>query len=429
MFIAMFLGLTAWAFTLAAHANGPAESAPLEEASSAHGYVVRNGDTLGALAIEFDTTVSELIEANDIEDPDALYAGQEIQVPGGADLPKGARKKRKGPMGVTIEIPRGFPLSRIAATYDIRLSSIVKANRIDDPNKVRAGRKIFIPGAAEVIELVPPPPCYNEPVTIYRVRTDETLEVPLTYCSGKPNPKAVEAISELSGPVRREMPFPLHPRLMQLLQRVADKYPGKRIEIISGQRTSKQPNHESYHNKGQALDYRVAGVPNKQLASFVRRFDNVGVGFYPNSMFIHMDTRERNAWWIDYSGPGEKAIYGRAGMSRAEVEAIRSRREARARKRAEASEQAATPTRDTAKETKSESTKREHQVAELTASSTSDSPAAQAPSPVRTPAQEKRVKATDAAKPTDEDPMSDEAIQAKIVEQIAERLLPAADAS
>jgi hypothetical protein len=31
----------------------------------------------------------------------------------------------------------------------------------------------------------------------------------------------------------------------------------------------------------------------------------VGVGYYPNSSFVHLDVRETNTYWVDYAGPGE----------------------------------------------------------------------------------------------------------------------------
>jgi hypothetical protein len=40
------------------------------------------------------------------------------------------------------------------------------------------------------------------------------------------------------------------------------------------------------------------------------RFKNVGVGYYPNSSFVHLDVRRgSSAFWIDYSGPGQTALY------------------------------------------------------------------------------------------------------------------------
>jgi hypothetical protein len=50
-------------------------------------------------------------------------------------------------------------------------------------------------------------------------------------------------------------------------------------------------------------------VPNEALRDFMRGFDDVGVGYYPNSSFVHLDVREVNTYWIDYSGPGEAPQY------------------------------------------------------------------------------------------------------------------------
>ena len=48
-----------------------------------------------------------------------------------------------------------------------------------------------------------------------------------------------------------------------------------------------------------------------ELRDYLRKtFDKVGVGYYPNSTFVHLDVRkDRSAFWIDYSGPGERAVY------------------------------------------------------------------------------------------------------------------------
>ena len=51
------------------------------------------------------------------------------------------------------------------------------------------------------------------------------------------------------------------------------------------------------------------GGPHRVLCDYLRHFDDVGVGFYPNSTFIHFDVRDRNAYWIDVSGPGQKPTY------------------------------------------------------------------------------------------------------------------------
>ena len=46
-------------------------------------YLVRPGDTLSIIAVRLGMTIEQLMDANDIADPDNIFAGQELNVPGG----------------------------------------------------------------------------------------------------------------------------------------------------------------------------------------------------------------------------------------------------------------------------------------------------------------------------------------------------------
>ncbi len=108
---------------------------------------------------------------------------------------------------------------------------------------------------------------------------------------------------------------PMNPRLISLIYRTGRHWPGHRIEVVSGYRHPKYAkNPRSPHMKGLACDFRVAGVRNTELRDYLRHnFEKVGVGYYPNSSFVHLDIRkDRSAFWIDYSGPGERALYSSA---------------------------------------------------------------------------------------------------------------------
>ncbi len=100
-------------------------------------------------------------------------------------------------------------------------------------------------------------------------------------------------------------------RLMQLIARVSDHFGGKKLEVVSGFRpkTPTQFTAHSRHNVGHAMDFRIIGVPNTVLRDYCRSLKNTGCGYYPNSSFVHMDTRDSSAYWIDYSGPGEHPRY------------------------------------------------------------------------------------------------------------------------
>jgi hypothetical protein len=89
---------------------------------------------------------------------------------------------------------------------------------------------------------------------------------------------------------------------------VVEHFPHRTIEVVSGHRP--EARESSRHHHGRALDFRVAGITRERLRDFLRTFEQTGVGYYPNSSFVHMDVREDKGYWVDRSGPGEKADYG-----------------------------------------------------------------------------------------------------------------------
>ncbi len=107
------------------------------------------------------------------------------------------------------------------------------------------------------------------------------------------------------------------PLLAGFLYRVATHFDGHKVVIVAGYRAPRiareKGNPKSPHPKGLACDFRVEGVATTTLRDFVRTtFHKVGVGYYPNSDFVHLDVgRKADAFWIDYSGPGERADYSR----------------------------------------------------------------------------------------------------------------------
>jgi LysM repeat protein len=72
----------ATAVPLVSDAGAPAGAdAGQEPAPSTTIYVVEPGDTLGSIAEQFDTSMSALIRANNLDDADLLSVGQQLVVP------------------------------------------------------------------------------------------------------------------------------------------------------------------------------------------------------------------------------------------------------------------------------------------------------------------------------------------------------------
>lgn len=117
----------------------------LAVSGSAGTYVVRPGDTLGAIAGRHGVSVGALAQANGITDPNRVYAGQKLALPGGGG---GAVSAAAAPSGRrTHTVAPGETLSAIAARYGTSVRAIVDANAISNPNRVVIGTKLSVPSS------------------------------------------------------------------------------------------------------------------------------------------------------------------------------------------------------------------------------------------------------------------------------------------
>lgn len=105
------------------------------------------------------------------------------------------------------------------------------------------------------------------------------------------------------------------PRLARLLYQTARHFGDHVITVIAGYRAPRvaraKGNPRSHHKQGLACDFRIDGIDDTALRDYLRAtFKGVGVGYYPNAHFVHLDVgRPRGAYWVDYSHPGEPARY------------------------------------------------------------------------------------------------------------------------
>lgn len=116
---------------------------------------------------------------------------------------------------------------------------------------------------------------------------------------------------------------PTHWRLATLLVAVANHFPGATIEIVSGYRHVSRHTDRSNHTRGRAVDMRVEGVGNRRLFELLRAsFAEIGVGYYPNGTFVHLDVRDKATIWVDYSGANETPCYSRTAHADLESGAV-----------------------------------------------------------------------------------------------------------
>ncbi|MHB1133008.1 MAG: LysM peptidoglycan-binding domain-containing M23 family metallopeptidase [Chloroflexota bacterium] len=122
--------------------TGTGAGAP--QASGEQTYTVASGDTLGAIADRFGISEQSLAAANGITNPNRIQVGQTLAIPG-----QGSNSATSAPSGATYTVVIGDTLSSIAEQFGLTSTAIAEANELDNPNSLRAGQKIAIPGRAE----------------------------------------------------------------------------------------------------------------------------------------------------------------------------------------------------------------------------------------------------------------------------------------
>jgi uncharacterized protein YcbK (DUF882 family) len=149
-------------------------------------------------------------------------------------------------------------------------------------------------------------------VRVFHVNTQQEVRFQLYDADGRPQRSQMKRIEKLLRCHHTGKKHAIHWRLLQMLYRVARHYPAQKVEIVAGYRDPKVARQKgvakSYHTRGRAVDIRVPGVSNERLRDYLKSFSKVGVGYYPNSHHVHLDVRDdRSAYWVDTSGPGERA--------------------------------------------------------------------------------------------------------------------------
>jgi uncharacterized protein YcbK (DUF882 family) len=259
-----------------------AQDAPAGEARV---YVVESGDTLGGIAQRLGVSTVALASRNHLDPPYTLRVGRRLRLP----------------HGVAPEVLRGLPHSETTApattNNDHASPATAAADRRDARAALRGTQGWGRPRRPGFVRFI-------------RENNDEGLAINLRRTS-RPTLRRMERFLRFSDGQQH----PVHPRLLRLLAVVSDHFGGRTLRVVSGFRPFRrgQWTAHSNHNVGSAIDFRIDGVPNRALRDFCRTLVNTGCGYYPRSVFVHLDVRAESATWVDWSRPGQRPIYGREG--------------------------------------------------------------------------------------------------------------------
>ena len=119
--------------------------------------LVEVGDSLSKIAKRYDTTTEILATINGICDVNQIYVGQKILLAAaGSEIDEGVDPE---PISVTVIVEVGDSLSKIAKRYDTTVDELMVANDITDPNLVLVGQELVVSGIVPVVPDVEPPVC------------------------------------------------------------------------------------------------------------------------------------------------------------------------------------------------------------------------------------------------------------------------------
>jgi uncharacterized protein YcbK (DUF882 family) len=169
-------------------------------------------------------------------------------------------------------------------------SSVVLASAVGMPALAKAA----LPAPAE------------RTLRLYNTHTGESLRS-VFWAEGQFIPDALKDINKLLRDHRNDQIAAMDPKLIVLLNDVSDKFGDNQVlHIISGYRSpesnaklaaaSNGVAKHSMHMDGKAIDIRMPGKNLAQLHKAAMSMKAGGVGYYPDSQFVHMDTGRVRYW-------------------------------------------------------------------------------------------------------------------------------------
>jgi predicted chitinase/LysM repeat protein len=133
-------------------------------------YSIRSGDTLSGIAGRFNTSAQALAAANNIANPNLIYAGQQLTIPDVFEAKAPAPAVDIAPtQGPQYTVQPGDSLSGIASRFNTSVASLASLNQIQNPNLIYPGQQLQVP------QTQPAAPAPNTSPSQYTVQSGDSL--------------------------------------------------------------------------------------------------------------------------------------------------------------------------------------------------------------------------------------------------------------
>ncbi|MEZ4831879.1 MAG: LysM peptidoglycan-binding domain-containing protein [Caldilineaceae bacterium] len=165
-------------------------------------YIVQRGDSLSTIARQHNVSMADLARSNGISNPNFIYVGQRLVIPGTDAAASRGVSNATTPIGDGYyTVQRGNTLAQIAQNHNMTVNDLLRLNGLTNPNLIWVGQKLRVSARAaalEVDEKVAKPSVAD---SIYVVQAGDTLAQiaedngttvqALLVANGLPNPNFV----------------------------------------------------------------------------------------------------------------------------------------------------------------------------------------------------------------------------------------------
>lgn len=104
-------------------------------------YKIKKGDTLSEIAIKYNTTVAELVRINNIKNPNIIYANEILLIPTKNNSISSGNDDKNNTIYI---VQKGDNLYNIAKRFNTTVRNIVNNNNIKNPNLIYPGQRLII---------------------------------------------------------------------------------------------------------------------------------------------------------------------------------------------------------------------------------------------------------------------------------------------
>lgn len=111
-------------------------------------YIVKSGDTLSSIANKLHTTVDELVQLNDISNPNLIYPGEILKIP---SVKRGPSKSVSNKQYIkTYTVRSGDTLYGIARRFNTTVEKLIELNGLSNPDLIYPGQVLKLESSGRV---------------------------------------------------------------------------------------------------------------------------------------------------------------------------------------------------------------------------------------------------------------------------------------